>query len=524
MALILCGAVSAASYTVGPGSTYNYSSISSAVAAAKDGDNIMVYSNGSSSYSEYVNVNHKLNLTANGKVIVQTPDQTKNSLITITSGGSGSTIQGFTVTTSGVNTMNGIELNGADNCKILKNNITGFSTGICMDDDAANNVITGNNIDSGANSVGYSYGIDLSGSSTAGNVISENIIKTTGTGTGSSDGIALYNSVQNNIFSGNIINATHQGTGLSEGILIYSSNSNVVSGNIIAASGSGSSVRGIRISNKANGNNIIGNSIAADTGLYIDVAGNLANFNRIISSNKAILNTASGNLNAQYNWYGSNADPGSKIQGNVNYGPWLMLTVAASPGTVGTGSISTITADFTHDSNGGTHNPVSGYFPDGIGIHFTTNFGTVNSWVSTNNGVAKSAFKSGSTGISNISVSADSQIMGTSVKIVDVTPPKVMSTYPKNGAKKVSRTKTIIIKFSEKIKKSINWSKIYVKDKHGKKVKISKSISGNTIYIKTKKRTSYSYYTVYIPAAALKDYADNNLKTKYTFKFKTGKY
>jgi hypothetical protein len=108
---------------------------------------------------------------------------------------------------------------------------------------------------------------------------------------------------------------------------------------------------------------------------------------------------------------------------------------------------------------------------------------------------------------------------------IDKTAPKIVSTYPKNKAKKVSRTKTIYIKFSEKIKTSINWSKIVIKNKYGKNVKIAKKwISRNVLYVKTKyKRSSYSYYTVYIPKAAVKDYANNNLASGYIFKFKTGK-
>lgn len=107
--------------------------------------------------------------------------------------------------------------------------------------------------------------------------------------------------------------------------------------------------------------------------------------------------------------------------------------------------------------------------------------------------------------------------------IIDVTPPKVILTYPKNGAKSVSRTKTLYIKFSENIKYSINWSKIVVKNSRGKTVSISKWISGNTLYIKhNKKRTRYSYYTVHIPASAIKDHAGNRLATTYVFKFKTG--
>ena len=100
--------------------------------------------------------------------------------------------------------------------------------------------------------------------------------------------------------------------------------------------------------------------------------------------------------------------------------------------------------------------------------------------------------------------------------------PKITSVSPKNGATSVSRTSTIYVQFNELIKSDTNWSKIYVKDKYGHAVSISKSISGNTLNITTPKKLSNSYYTVYIPRAAIKDYAGNHFASAYTFKFKTG--
>lgn len=108
--------------------------------------------------------------------------------------------------------------------------------------------------------------------------------------------------------------------------------------------------------------------------------------------------------------------------------------------------------------------------------------------------------------------------------IIDRTAPKLISTTPRNRATGVSRTGTIAIKLSENIKAGINWSKITVKNRYGKAVSITKKISGNMLYIKTTyKRSSYSYYTVYVPKAAVKDYAGNNF-AGYYFRFKTGRY
>ena len=123
-----------------------------------------------------------------------------------------------------------------------------------------------------------------------------------------------------------------------------------------------------------------------------------------------------------------------------------------------------------------------------------------------------------------LQLSTGSQSIHKSVKI-DLIPPKVTYNYPKKYSTGVSRTKTIYLKFSENIKYGINWSKVVVKNKYGKIVNISKWISGNTLYIKTSsKRSSNSYYTVYIPSSAISDLAGNGLATGYVIKFKTGRY
>ena len=112
----------------------------------------------------------------------------------------------------------------------------------------------------------------------------------------------------------------------------------------------------------------------------------------------------------------------------------------------------------------------------------------------------------------------------TQTYILDQTAPKLIVTCPENGSIGISRTKTISIRLSEDILTSVNWSNVIVKNKYGQTCKITKWTSGNHIFIKTNsKRSSYSYYTVYIPASAVKDYAGNNLVESYVFKFKTGK-
>ena len=111
----------------------------------------------------------------------------------------------------------------------------------------------------------------------------------------------------------------------------------------------------------------------------------------------------------------------------------------------------------------------------------------------------------------------------TQIYTIDKTAPKVTSTIPANGATRVSRTATISIRFSESIKASTNWSKIYMKNlTTGRLVTITASISGNTLYIRMRlNRLPNNNYQIYIPAGSVKDNANNNLAASYTFRFRS---
>jgi hypothetical protein len=278
------------------------------------------------------------------------------------------------------------------------------------------------------------------------------------------------------------------------------------------------------------GSTFAGNNATADGGAiynegkltvhFCRIIGNLLKVPQYVSSTGHVLDDIDnykGSADVKYNWWGSNVGPSSGRVYGATTGPWLVLTLNASPTTVKAKGTSTITASFLYDSNGVYHSPSSGHVPDGMAVSFTTQFGSITSKSTTVNGIAKSTLKAGSTG-GTVSVSAktDSQ----TVQI----PLKVISTYPKNGATGCSKTATITIKFSQNIKASTYWSKIYVKNlKTGKIVSISKSISGDTISIKmSSKRYAYNWYQVYIPASAVKTYSGSNLSKSYTFKFKTG--
>lgn len=132
---------------------------------------------------------------------------------------------------------------------------------------------------------------------------------------------------------------------------------------------------------------------------------------------------------------------------------------------------------------------------------------------------------SSSTTLKFIAVGSDgtSSPVYTEKYVIDKTAPKVTVTTPTNKATRFSTTSTIVIKFSKNIKTSINWSKVYIKNlKTGKKVSIKKLISGNKLNLKMIfKRYYNTWYSVYIPAAAISDLTGNNMAKVYTFKFKT---
>jgi parallel beta-helix repeat protein len=109
--------------------------------------------------------------------------------------------------------------------------------------------------------------------------------------------------------------------------------------------------------------------------------------------------------------------------------------------------------------------------------------------------------------------------------VIDKTAPKIVFTTPKNGAKAVSRSGSVVIKFSEHVVSSVNWSKVYLKKvSTGKSVAIRKLFKGNSLIIKTNQKLSANTkYKIYIPSSALKDDAGNHIAQGRIFNFKTGR-
>ncbi|KAF5077501.1 hypothetical protein DSECCO2_150440 [anaerobic digester metagenome] len=105
-----------------------------------------------------------------------------------------------------------------------------------------------------------------------------------------------------------------------------------------------------------------------------------ANFNRIVANTPNAIQSDSGTVNAEYNWWGSNnPNFNALITGDVDYISWLVMTYSANSRVISLGGLSTLNADFRYDSNGVFHDPAAGHLPDETPVTFTTNLGNVGS-------------------------------------------------------------------------------------------------------------------------------------------------
>ena len=104
-----------------------------------------------------------------------------------------------------------------------------------------------------------------------------------------------------------------------------------------------------------------------------------AYFNRFVNNTAAYgsaVYNAGVSVDAKYNWWGSNKDPSGKLY-NVNYGPWLVLTINSTSAKTVPGSKATVTADLQHDSNSVYHDPSGGHLMDGTVVSFSTDNGSL---------------------------------------------------------------------------------------------------------------------------------------------------
>ena len=158
-----------------------------------------------------------------------------------------------------------------------------------------------------------------------------------------------------------------------------------------------------------------------------DVYGTVAaNFNRIVANTPNAIQSDSGTVNAEYNWWGyNNPNFSALITGDVDYSSWLVMNYSANPTVISQGGLSTLTADFRYDSNGIFHDPAAGHLPDETPVTFNTNLGNVGSKsivTGTINGIATAILRGNeAAGEAFTSASLDNQTLTATVTITPTT-------------------------------------------------------------------------------------------------------
>lgn len=380
----------------------------------------------SGTYTENIMITKSLTLRpVSGELVVLQP-ATSSSIISIYPGGNGTTIQGFIISgrlINEVSTPNGIYINGVSNCSIIGNTITDNRVGIYIF--GMNNPIFGiiisdyNTIQNNTVVNNSIAGISLRSSSY--NLIQNNIANNN-----SNYGIQLQycnnNIIQNNIASYNVFQDME-----GYGIYLINSSNNTIQYNTMTNNYRHGLYMGYSSNNTVKSNTMANNRY----GIYITSSTANINFNRIVGNSINGINNfmGTGIVNATNNWWGHNTAPTQGSGGGNDYyssggtfivGPWLTLTITASPSSINKGGISTISVDLTHNSNGEDTSSL-GFVPNAIPVTFSSNsLGTVNSTVgSIVNGVANTTFTAGNTnGTARVYAQVDSQTVYTDITIV----------------------------------------------------------------------------------------------------------
>lgn len=173
-------------------------------------------------------------------------------------------------------------------------------------------------------------------------------------------------------------------------------------------------------------NNVDGFYLEAETGFTLETA---ASFNRIVNNtgSQVTQNTGAGfagsvNGSIENNWWGCNAGPGNTGCGvvvgpGVDFNPWIVLGISASPATIPPGGSSTITADMTHNSVNAVPS-VTDFVPQ-VAVTFGAplNGSVLPTSGTITNGQATTTFTSNSTSSGSASATVDNQTVSTPVNV-----------------------------------------------------------------------------------------------------------
>jgi len=189
--------------------------------------------------------------------------------------------------------------------------------------------------------------------------------------------------------------------------------------------GNGSGSAGITFNQNTVIANVTGFKLEAQPTFTLTVK---AAFNRLVPTTTAfntINNTGTLSATMENNWWGCNAGPGNigcgAISGTgvgVDFNPWIVLGVSASPSSIPPFTNSNITADMTRNSNSA---PAGGTLPD-----IPVAWSAVNGTMSPTNGTvvastASSTFTSTSTSNGSACAMVDNQLTCTGVTIFPLT-------------------------------------------------------------------------------------------------------
>lgn len=342
------------------------------------------------------------------------------------------------------NKAEGISVDQSNYMTIDSNNIhdnlmTGIIGGNGIDRvvglDIVNNTI--NNNDYGGILLGRCDDFEISHNTIKNNTDNININKDMGNGIeldNCTNGLIDHNTIENNTnngikvkdSTGDEINAnTIDNNGLTthdDGIYLTNSPETNIKNNDIS-----SEHGGVSITNSDNVT-VFQNNIHDNTyGVFISGSSDdvNVNFNRIVDNNiwSNLNSDTSGDVDATLNWWGYNgaSDVAARIHnfgsGTLTYNSWIVLTINASPTTVGISGTSTITADLLHDSNGTYHNPTNGVVPYEGAAFFATTKGSIVD-VNFSNGTATSTLTNLTTsGTAVVSSTVDHQTVHANVVV-----------------------------------------------------------------------------------------------------------
>jgi hypothetical protein len=136
-------------------------------------------------------------------------------------------------------------------------------------------------------------------------------------------------------------------------------------------------------------------------------------------------------INAANNWFGTNAPSSTLFTGAVTYSPNLILTLSATPTTVGIGqSTATVVAGITTNSSGATGFSV----PAGTPVAFAATLGTISPASSTLTSGTKSAvFTPATLGAGSASATVDGQTVSATINIVSPFRAWQLTNFPTNA-------------------------------------------------------------------------------------------